>query len=104
MANFSKSNFGGSPEGSEGGFSRPPRLKRSMFAGGAPTAVAFAMMVVVIYLGYFWFVRRIVVGPGQVLLVMRKDGARSLPADQIIIPRAPDPKDAAAYAQWNQTY
>jgi regulator of protease activity HflC (stomatin/prohibitin superfamily) len=105
MAKFSMANLGGSTEGNEGDFSRPPPLKRSFYSGGAaPTLVAFVMMLIIVYLGYFWFVRRIVVGPGQVMVVMRKDAGRSLPADQIIIPRAPDPKDTSAFEQWNQKY
>src|SRR5579871_5630679 len=36
---------------------------------------------------------------------MKKDGSRSLPGDQIIIPRPPDrEKDPSAYAQWEKEY
>ena len=67
--------------------------------------ILFGIALLVIYAGYFWLVRRIVVGPGEVLVLLKKDGSRSLPADQIIIPRAPDRvKDAEAFARWDKAY
>lgn len=46
------------------------------------------LALLVIYGAYFWFVRRIVVDPDKVLVLMKKDGDRSLPADQVVIPDA----------------
>ena len=78
------------------------------FLGGAGLVATLAMLVVaatVIYSGYFWFVRRIVVGPDEVLVLLKKDGSHSLPADQIIIPRAPDRQaEPQRYAEWEKTY
>jgi len=72
---------------------------------GIPTLVAFLMAAVVVYGAYFWFVRRIEVDPGKVLVLLRKDGARSLDGGQIVVPRAPDPKtDPDAYKEWDQKF
>ena len=49
--------------------------------------LALALGAVVIYGGYFWMIRRQVVPAGKVLVLMKKNGSRSLPRDQIIVPR-----------------
>jgi regulator of protease activity HflC (stomatin/prohibitin superfamily) len=92
--------------GDEGDSSQPrrgapmPPPKRSPLRLLAAVIVGFA----VIYGGYFWMVRRVSV-PGQhALVLLKKNGSRSLDGDQIIIPRPPDQKDAAAYAAWEQKY
>ncbi len=54
---------------------------------GSPWLVLIAAAVV-IYLGYFWFERRVVVGADDVLVLMRKHGTRSVAGDQVIIPNA----------------
>lgn len=64
---------------------------------------AVAMAAAVGYGLYAWEFRRVVVDPGHVLVLIRKDGARSLPGDQIVIPRPP-PRDDPAYAQWDRAY
>ncbi|MGH8057271.1 MAG: SPFH domain-containing protein, partial [Candidatus Entotheonellia bacterium] len=69
-----------------------------------PALVSLLLVAAVFYGGYFWFVRRVVVGPDEVLVLMKKDGGRSLEGDQIVIPRPPAPKDATAYAAWEGTY
>ena len=70
-----------------------------------PILFAALIAIGIVYGGYFWFVRRVVVGPGEVLVLMKKDGSRSLPGDQIVIPRAPDQKtDPAGYAEWEKQY
>ena len=56
----------------------------------------------VIYGAYFWLVRRVVVERDHVLVLTKKNGARSLPGDQIIIPRPPADRDSDAYRQWEQ--
>lgn len=70
-----------------------------------PGLLGLVLAIVIIYGGYYWFVRRIVVGPGEVLVLIKKDGSKSLPGDQIILPRAPDVKtDPAAFADWDNRY
>lgn len=51
---------------------------------------------------YFWEIRRVVVPADHVLVLMKKDGSRTLPDGQVVIPRPP--KDPAAYAQWEKQY
>jgi len=65
---------------------------------------SLALAAVIIYGAYFWFIRRVVVHRGQVLVLLKKDGARSLPEDQVIIPRPPDPADKAAFKAWEAKY
>jgi regulator of protease activity HflC (stomatin/prohibitin superfamily) len=93
-------NFGGGSD-EPGRRTGPPPLAGR---GAGPMIVGFILMLAIIYAGYFWFVRRVVVGPGQVLVLLKKDGGKSLPGDQIIIPRAPDKKDQAAYDKWYEQY
>jgi hypothetical protein len=91
-----------------------PRGPREPTTGGRPWPgniglgwrVALLLLVWAIGYGvYFWTVRRVVVGPGQVLVLMKKNGSQTLPGDQVIIPRPPDQtKDPAAYAQWDNKY
>ncbi|MBI3328550.1 MAG: hypothetical protein HYZ81_17845 [Nitrospinae bacterium] len=76
---------------------------RQNFALG-PALVSLLLVVAVLYGGYFWFVRRVAVGPDEVLVLLKKDGSRSTEGDQIVIPRPPDSKDAAAYAAWERVY
>src|SRR4051794_13553164 len=58
--------------------------------GALRSLVTLLVAAAVVYGAYFWFVRRVVVPPGKVLVLMRKDASRSLPGDQVVIPRAPD--------------
>jgi regulator of protease activity HflC (stomatin/prohibitin superfamily) len=58
----------------------------------------------VIYGAYFWLVRRVVVERDHVLVLTRKNGTRSLPGDQIIIPRPPADHESDAYRQWEREY
>ncbi|MBI3329822.1 MAG: hypothetical protein HYZ81_24335 [Nitrospinae bacterium] len=85
------------------GQGRPTGQLQQNFSLG-PALVALLLVAAVFYGGYFWFVRRVVVGPDEVLVLMKKDGSRSLEGDQIVIPRPPDPKDPTAYAAWEHTY
>ena len=86
----------------------PPPLKANGFGWGRfrGSRALFTIVVglVVIYGAYFWLIRRVVVHQGEVLVLMRKDGSRSLPADQVIIPRPPDRSNAAAYDAWEKEY
>ncbi|MGA2232532.1 MAG: SPFH domain-containing protein [Tepidisphaeraceae bacterium] len=71
----------------------------------ASKLVALVLIWAIGYGAYFWFVRRVVVGPGEVMVLMKKDGSRSLPGDQVIVPRPPDSdKDPSGYAQWEKDY
>lgn len=72
--------------------------------GIVPTAIAAVLVAAFLYGGYFWFIRRIVVPPGNVLVLLKKNGSRSLQGDQVIVPKAPDAKDQAAYAEWEKVY
>lgn len=72
--------------------------------GFGPVIFGLILLLLVLYGGYFWFIRRVVVGPGQVLVLLKKDGSRTLPGDQIIIPRPPDRSDQAAYTEWEKQY
>ena len=56
------------------------RVLRGGFGGffRARNIAALVAAVVVIYLAYFWLVRREVVHHGQVLVLLKKDGSRSL--------------------------
>jgi len=67
--------------------------------------VGIVIAAAVLYGGYFWMLRRIVVGPGQVLVLLKKDGSHSLPGNQIIVPRPPDEHaDPDGYQKWQQQY
>ncbi len=88
------------PGSDEGNYSRRPRWSALDLA---TRGVGLALALVVAYGLYFWLVRRVVVGPGQVMVLLKKDGSRSLPGDQIIIPRPPEKSDAR-YAEWEKMY
>src|SRR5688572_23036942 len=85
MAKF-KPTFGG---GAGGPPDVPPEFqRRGSFDDDGPRGsfslklipILFAALIAIgmVYAGYFWFVRRVVVGPGEVLVLMKKDGSRSL--------------------------
>ena len=66
--------------------------------------VLLLLAAVVVYAGYFWLVRRVVVHRGQVLVLIRKDASHSLPGDQVVVPRPPPKTDKEAYAAWEKEY
>lgn len=70
----------------------------------APAILAVILILALVYGSYFWFVRRVVVPPGSVLVLLKKHGSVSLPGDQVVIPRAPDQKNAEAYKAWQERY
>jgi regulator of protease activity HflC (stomatin/prohibitin superfamily) len=91
----------------------PPRYPRKPVSTGHTPwpgnlwirVVALLLVWAIGYGAYFWLVRRVVVGPGEVLVLLKKDGSRSLPGDQVIVPRPPDAqKDPAAYQKWEDEY
>ncbi|HEY7493998.1 MAG TPA: hypothetical protein VIH59_23210 [Candidatus Tectomicrobia bacterium] len=63
-----------------------------------PELVSLALVLAILYGGYVWFIRRVVVGADKVLVVLKNDGSRRLEGEQIIMPRPPDQRDTAAYA------
>jgi len=76
---------------------QPPSSRRRI--------VGVGLAAVVIYTIYFWEVRRVVVPADHVLVLMKKNGSKSLPEGQLIIPRAPDQqKEPAKYAEWERQY
>ena len=70
-----------------GGRGWPPRSLadwRSLPLPGGPWfLVKVLLALLVIYGAYFWLIRRVVVGPNEVLVLLKKNGSRSLPGDQI---------------------
>src|ERR1700722_10092486 len=88
-----------------GGKNRPAPGWQPPHMGPFLTLLALLLIAAGTYGFYFWTIRRVVVGPGQVLVLLKKNGSRSLPGDQVIVPRAPDQdKDPAAYAEWDKQY
>ncbi|HEY7120299.1 MAG TPA: SPFH domain-containing protein, partial [Tepidisphaeraceae bacterium] len=64
-----------------------------------------ALVGVLVYGVYFWEIRRVVVPADHVLVLMKKDGSKSLPEGQIVIPRPPDAnKEPARFAAWEKEY
>jgi hypothetical protein len=85
----------------------PPTAARGNAWRAHPSRNIVAVLVAlgVIYLAYFWCIKRVVVGPDEVLVLMKKNGSRSLPGDQIVVPRPPDrEKDPTAYDAWEKQY
>lgn len=81
----------------------PPR----MGAGWSrPKFVLFLLVLLGLsYAFYFWEVRRVVVAPDEVLVLMKKNGHKSLPGDQTIVPAPPDQQaDPSGYEKWQQDY
>jgi hypothetical protein len=80
------------PAGARGGRDGPPRTTtfdwRSLpLPGGGPMLlVKLGLALLIIYGAYFWLIRRVVVDPDKVLVLMKKDGDRSLDGDQVVIP------------------
>src|SRR5207237_9279822 len=92
--------------GGRGGRDGPPRSLADWFSrrpkGGPVFLAQIALALLVIYGAYFWFERRIVVDPDKVLVLVKKDGGRSLPGDQVVIP---DPKNYPGGPEaWEKVY
>jgi len=64
---------------------------------------AAALVLVVGYMLYLWEVRRVVVPQNSVLVLMKKNGGRSLPGSQVIVPRPPA-VGSAEYDSWEREY
>lgn len=95
---MSEDDFPRIPRGPGRGGQPPPPPRKLPNLGLAGKAVVLALLLAVGYGIYFWEVRRVVVGQGQALVLMKKYGSRSLEGDQVIIP-APPAKPAAGDAQ-----
>lgn len=92
------------PRGGDDAIPPPPKIP-GRGPGKAQVIATLVLGVIVVYGGYFWMIRRVSVGRDEVMVLMRKNGTKSLPEGQIIIPRMPDAtKDAKAYEAWKQTY
>ena len=92
---------------SSGGRSGPPPL-RNVRGGYRPpnwrkNLGVLAVVLFVGYLLYIWEVRRVMVEQGNVLVLLKKNGNRSLRGDQTIVPKAP-PLGTPAYAVWEKEY
>src|SRR5213082_3515560 len=75
-----------------GGGHRPPPLPTPFWKRGSPIAKAVVLVLICgfVYLCYFWMIRRVHVPSGHVLVLVKKDGTKSLDGDQVIIPGPPD--------------
>ena len=92
--------------GGRGGREGPPRSladwSRLPLPGGPFLLVKLVLALLIIYGAYFWLVRRVVVDPDKVLVLMKKDGDRSLGGDQVVIP---DPKTYPGGPEaWEKVY
>jgi regulator of protease activity HflC (stomatin/prohibitin superfamily) len=64
---------------------------------------AAALVTVVGYVLYLWEVRRVVVPQNSVLVLMKKNGSKSLPGNQVIVPRPPA-VGSPQYDSWEREY
>ena len=108
MGKFEWAKLGqGGHEGGAGGNDPPHRGSPPPLPRRNPLRPLIALILGagIIYLGYFWMIRRVVVPAGKVMVLLRKNGSASLPGDQIIVPRPPDEKtDPSGYATWESQY
>ncbi|MGH7177054.1 MAG: SPFH domain-containing protein, partial [Tepidisphaeraceae bacterium] len=103
MANFNITGMGGDEAGEPP--SRRPKPSFPMGGGFLRPVITLVLAAVVAYGGYFWLVRRVVVQPGEVLVLLKKNGSRSMFKDQVIVPRPPDRNtDAAGFAKWEAEF
>src|SRR5918997_654571 len=66
------------------------------------TLVRLAVAAAIVYGAYFWLVRRQVVDADEVLVLLKKDGDRSLAGDQVVIPNPTD--FPGGNEAWEQQY
>src|SRR4051794_34499635 len=83
---------------------RPPFLRGAMGGMSWPRKlIAIALALVLGYVIYVWEVRRVVVDQGNILVLLKKNGTRSLRGDQIIVPREPK-EGTAEHAAWEKEF
>src|SRR5438874_2700972 len=91
---------------SRGGRGFPPRGRSPGGMGGpgwGRRIIAMALALVIGYLLYIWEVKRVVVDQGNVLVLLKKNGSRSLKGDQIIVPREPK-AGTSEHDAWEKEY
>jgi regulator of protease activity HflC (stomatin/prohibitin superfamily) len=94
------------------GPSGPGGKSRGNKPAGAKPGWAIRLIGVALIFGlgygvYFWEIRRVVVDPNHVLVLLKKNGSKTLPGDNIIIPKPPDvtdPNYAAKFKAWEDQY
>jgi regulator of protease activity HflC (stomatin/prohibitin superfamily) len=79
----------------------PPPLRRGPL-GSWRDLFMLVLVAAVLYAGYFWIERRYVVDADEVLVLLKKNGDRGLPGDQVVIP---DPASfPGGRAAWDEQY
>lgn len=74
-------------------------------AGWVGSLLMLAMLLGLGYGAYVWFIKRVVVPQDHVLVLLKKNGTRSLPGDQVVIPAPPNPEtDPTGYERWTAEY
>jgi regulator of protease activity HflC (stomatin/prohibitin superfamily) len=69
--------------------------------------IGLALVLAIGYFLYYWEICRVVVPQNHVMVLIKKDGSRSLSGDNIIIPRPPDANDpqyVQKFADWQKQY
>src|SRR3954454_927325 len=99
----------GAPRGGAGGGGRGTMTGAPEPSGQRPAPIrrliGIGLAFAVAYGVYFWEIRRVVVPADNVLILLKKDGSRSLPDGQVIIPTPPDKaKEPAKYDQWEKEF
>jgi regulator of protease activity HflC (stomatin/prohibitin superfamily) len=93
---------GGGGRGTATGETPDPNRRRP---GPVRKILGVAVGVALAYGIYFWEVRRVVVPADNVLVLLKKDGHKSLPDAQVVIPTPPDRnKEPAKYEQWENEF
>jgi regulator of protease activity HflC (stomatin/prohibitin superfamily) len=105
--------YGSGSGGGGGGSSRRQPPPGSFRGGGGPPPrrgplgswrdlFVLLLGALILYAGYFWIERRYVVDADEVLVLLKKNGSKSLPGDQVVIP---DPAHfAGGPAAWDEQY
>ena len=87
---------------------RPRNFRPAGRRPGWPIRLVGAALILALGYGvYFWEIRRVVVDPNHVLVLLKKNGGKTLPGDNIIIPKPPDsadPEYATKYKTWEDQY
>jgi regulator of protease activity HflC (stomatin/prohibitin superfamily) len=83
----------------------PPPLMTGWRWGGGPwrKAIIAGVVVVLAYGIYFWEIRRVVVPQNHVLVLLKKNGSRTLAGDQVVVPRPPT-AGTPEFAAWEKEY